>query len=549
MEKVLLTAVNSQYIHSNLAVRYLKAYTKDLDLDISIKEFSINDRLERVFASIMDEKPDLVAFSCYIWNIEYVEKLSNLIKSVDADIQILYGGPEVSYDSRNFLLKSAGDFVIDGEGEETLREFFLWKIKNGFERKDCTIKGLYSKNLDGEILYGGNRALMDMNSVVFPYSVDDDLSNKIVYYEFSRGCPFNCKYCLSSTIRGVRFLELERAKRELKFLSDKKVKLVKFVDRTFNANPKFTIEMWKYLSSLDTDTVFHFEISADILTDECLEVLKKVPKGRFQLEVGVQSTNDKVLENVNRHVEFEDIKRKVLNIQRYNNIKQHLDLIAGLPGEDLTSFKKSFNDVYEVKPEELQLGFLKLLKGSPMREEAEKWGMAYSPYPPYEILKTKDISFDEIMLLKRIEAVFDKYYNSGKFSNILNYMVPKFETPFEFYQELGEFCYEKGYLNRNISSSGYYQIFVQFNDEVLKEDDGILKEIIKYDYLKYNKKSWLPPFLTRYNEKGEETEIKDMLKEQNKYNKNMHLEKFAVDILKYINDSPIILGNNYVLME
>lgn len=548
MEKVLLTAVNSQYIHSNLAVRYLKAYTKDIDFDISIKEFSINDRLERVFVSIMDEKPDLVAFSCYIWNIEYVEKLSNLIKSVDADIQILYGGPEVSYDSRNFLLKSAGDFVIEGEGEETLREFFLWKIKNGFRRKDCTIRGLYSKSLNGEVLYGGERALMDMDSVVFPYSVDDDLSNKIVYYEFSRGCPFNCKYCLSSTIRGVRFLELERAKRELKFLSDKKVKLVKFVDRTFNANPKYTIEMWKYLASLDTETVFHFEISADILTDECLEVLKEVPKGRFQLEVGVQSTNDEVLKNVNRHVEFEDIKRKVLNIQRYNNIKQHLDLIAGLPGEDLASFKRSFNDVYEVKPEELQLGFLKLLKGSPMREEAEKWGMSYSPYPPYEILKTKDISFDEIMLLKRVEAVFDKYYNSGKFSNILNYMVSKFKTPFEFYHQLGEFCYEKGYLNRNLSSSGYYQIFIEFNDEVLKEDNNILKEIIKYDYLKYNKKSWLPPFLTRYNEKDEENQIKDMLKEKNEYNKNMHFEKFCIDMTKYINEDLNVFENNYILI-
>lgn len=548
MEKVLLTAVNSQYIHSNLAVRYLKAYTKDIDLDISIKEFSINDRLERVFASIMDEKPDLVAFSCYIWNIEYVEKLSNLIKRVDTNIQILYGGPEVSYDSRNFLLNSAGDFVIEGEGEETLHEFFLWKLKNSFKRKDCTIKGLYSKDVNGEILYGGKRELMDMNSVVFPYSADDDLSNKIVYYEFSRGCPFNCKYCLSSTIRGVRFLELERAKKELKFLSDKKVKLVKFVDRTFNANPKFTIELWKYLSSLDTDTLFHFEISADILTDECLEVLNKAPKGRFQLEVGVQSTNDEVLKNVNRHVEFEDIKRKVLAIQKSNNIKQHLDLIAGLPGEDLTSFIKSFNEVYEVKPEELQLGFLKLLKGSPMRDEAENWGMAYSPYPPYEILKTKDISFEEIMLLKRVEAVFDKYYNSGKFSNILNYMVSKFETPFEFYHELGEFFYKKGYLNRNVSSSGYYKAFIEFNDEVLKEDDNILKEIIKYDYLKYNKKSWLPPFLTRYNEKEEENEIKDMLKEQNKYDKNIHLEKFAIDILKYINERPVVFQNNYVLM-
>ncbi|MFL0252314.1 B12-binding domain-containing radical SAM protein [Clostridium neuense] len=547
MEKVLLTAVNSQYIHSNLAVRYLKAYTKDIDFDISIKEFSINDRLERVFASIMDEKPDLVAFSCYIWNIEFVEKLANLIKRVDTNIQILYGGPEVSYDSRNFLLKSAGDFVIEGEGEETLREFFLWKLKNGFKRMDCTIKGLYSKNSDGEILYGGARELMNMNSVVFPYGEDDDLSNKIVYYEFSRGCPFNCKYCLSSTIRGVRFLELERAKKELKFLSDKKVKLVKFVDRTFNANPKLTIELWKYLADLDTDTLFHFEISADILTDQCLEVLNKAPKGRFQLEVGVQSTNDEVLRNVNRYVEFEDIKKKVLCIQKFNNIKQHLDLIAGLPGEDLVSFIKSFNDVYSVKPEELQLGFLKLLKGSPMRDEAESWGMSYSPYPPYEILRTKDITFDEIMLLKRVEAVVDKYYNSGKFSNILNYMVPKFKTPFYFYHELGEFFYRKGYLNRNVSSSGYYKAFIEFNDEVLEEDNSILKEIIKYDYLKFNKKSWIPPFLNRYNKKDEESLIKNMLKEKGEYNKNMHFEKFCIDITKYINEDLKILGDNYIL--
>ena len=547
MEKVLLTAVNSQYIHSNLAVRYLKAYTKDIDLDISIKEFSINDRLERVFVSIMDEKPDLVAFSCYIWNIEYVEKLSNLIKSVNTNIQILYGGPEVSYDSHNFLLESAGDFVIEGEGEETLHEFFLWKLKNGFKRKDCTIKGLYSKDIDGQILYGGARELMDMDSVVFPYSVNDDLSNKIVYYEFSRGCPFNCKYCLSSTIRGVRFLELERAKKELKFLSDKKVKLVKFVDRTFNANPKYAMELWKFISNLDTETLFHFEISADILTDECLEVLNKAPKGRFQLEVGVQSTNDEVLKNVNRYVEFEDIKKKVLCIQGSKNIKQHLDLIAGLPGENLVSFKKSFNDVYSVKPEELQLGFLKLLKGSPMRAEAESWGMAYSPYPPYEILRTKDVSFDEIMLLKRVEAVVDKYYNSAKFSNILNYMVPKFETPFEFYHELGEFFYRKGYLNRNVSSSGYYKAFIEFSDEVLREDNNILKEIIKYDYLKFNKKSWLPPFLNRYNKKDEESQIKDILKEKNEYDKNMHFEKFCVDMTKYISEDLKIFGSNYIL--
>lgn len=548
MEKVLLTAVNSQYIHSNLAVRYLKAYTKDIDFDIRIKEFSINDRLEKVFDAIMSEKPNLVAFSCYIWNIEYVEKLSNLIKRVDPNIQILYGGPEVTYDSRKFLLESVGDFVIEGEGEETFREFLLWKLKYGFQNKDCKIEGLYSKN-HKEIIYGGKRELMNMNSLVFPYEESDDLSNKIVYYEFSRGCPFKCKYCLSSTIRGVRFLDIERTKRELKFLSDKKVKLVKFVDRTFNANPKYAMELWKFISNLDTETLFHFEISADILTDEEIETLKIVPKGRIQFEVGVQTTNNEVLYNVNRFVNFEDIKEKVTEIEKIKNIKQHLDLIAGLPGEDYKSFIKSFNDVYLVVPDELQLGFLKLLKGSPMRMEADTWGMVYSPYPPYEILKTKDISFDEIMKLKRVEAVVDKYYNSGKFSNIINYLIKKYKAPYDFYYELGQFYYKKGYYNRNVSGSGYYGVFLEFNSEVLKDDDSILKEIIKYDYLKYNKRSWLPAFLDRYNDKDEESEIKSLLKEQNAYDKNIHLEKFPVDIREYINETPTVLHGNYVLFR
>lgn len=546
MEKVLLTAVNSQYVHSNLAVRYLKAYTKDLDLDINIKEYSINDRLERVFDSIMNEKPDMVAFSCYIWNIEYIDKLSTLIKTVNPSIQILYGGPEVSYDSKNFLLNSFGDFVIEGEGEQTIRELFQWKIENGFHKKDCIIKGLYSKN-GTEILYGGTRELMDMNSLVFPYEEEEDLSNKIIYYEFSRGCPFKCKYCLSSTIAGVRFLNLERAKKELKFLADRNVKLVKFVDRTFNANPKLAIAIWDFLANLNTTTLFHFEISADILTEEEIKLLKSAPKGRFQLEVGVQSTDDTVLKNVSRYVKFDELKEKVLQIKKNDNIKQHLDLIAGLPEEDYETFKKSFNDVYSIKPDEIQLGFLKLLKGSLMRQEAEKWGMVYSPYPPYEILKTKDITFDEIMILKRVEAVVDKYYNSGKFSNILNYMVPKFKTPFDFYHELGEFFYRKGYLNRNVSSSGYYEAFIEFNDEILKEDNNILKEIIKYDYLKFNKKSWLPPFLNRYNKKEEESLIKDMLKEKNEYDKNMYFEKFCIDITKYINEDLKIFGENYIL--
>ncbi|WP_242874902.1 MULTISPECIES: B12-binding domain-containing radical SAM protein [Clostridium] len=530
-------------------MRYLKAYTEDLDLEIKIREFSINDRIERVFEQIMHEKPDIVAFSCYIWNGEYVDKLGTLIKKVDENIQILYGGPEVSFDCRKFLLNSVGDFLIEGEGEETFREFLKWKLQNGFYRRDILIKGLYSKTQNNEILFGGEREAMDMNTLVFPYKEDDDLSNKIVYYESSRGCPFNCKYCLSSTIKGVYFLDVNRVKKELKFFVDKKVTIVKFVDRTFNANPKFAMEIWKYLMELDTETVFHFEITADIVTEEEIELLKHAPKGRFQFEVGVQSTNNQVLRNVNRFIEFKDIKKIVMAIKEGNNINQHLDLIVGLPGEDFESFRNSFNDVYSIKPEKLQVGFLKLLKGSSMRQEAEKWGMSYSPYHPYEILKTRDMNFYEIMKLKRVDAVVDKYYNTGKFNNIIKFMISKFDNPFDFYYALSKYFYDKGYFYRNISSANYYKVFLDFNSEILHEDNSVLEEIVKFDYLKFNKRSWLPPFLHRLNVKEEEQEIKEKLKEQNKFDKHIHIEKFNIDINKYINDGKVETKEMYYIFE
>ncbi|KHD35636.1 radical SAM protein [Clostridium acetobutylicum] len=544
MKKVLLTAINSQFIHSNLAVRYLKAYAKELDLQIKIREFSINDRLERIFEEIMYEKPDIVGFSCYIWNGEYVDKLSNLIKRVDENIQIFYGGPEVSFDCREVLLNSSADFLIEGEGEESFKEFLKWKLENGFDRKDLKIKGVYSK-CQNQILYGGQREALDMNLLEFPYNEEDDLSNKIIYYEASRGCPFNCKYCLSSTIRGVRFLNPDRVKRELKFLADKKVKIVKFVDRTFNANPKFAMEIWKYLMELDTETVFHFEITADIVTEDEIELLKNAPKGRFQFEVGVQSTNNEVLKNVNRYIEFKDIKQIVMKIEEGKNINQHLDLIVGLPGEDFNSFKNSFNDVYSIGPEKLQIGFLKLLKGSSMREEAEKWGMSYSPYHPYEILRTKDISFEEISILKRVDSVVDKYYNTGKFDHIVEFLISDFETPFDFYYKLSEYFYHKEYFNRSISASEYYKVFLDFNKEILKKENDVLEEIVKFEYLKFNKKSWLPPFLTRLNVKEEEQAIKEKLKEENKFDKKLHLEKFSIDIDRYITKKEIVYKEMY----
>lgn len=540
--KILLTALNSKFVHSNLAVRYLKAFTKDMNYECKIREFSINDREEKILEEIIMERPNVVAFSTYIWNIEMIKRISNLIKLVDGSIEILYGGPEVSYDSQNILKELNGEYIIEGEGEKTYREFVEYKLG---ERDIQSIRGLYYK-LNGDILSNGKRPLMNMNEIVFPYDENENLDNKIVYYEASRGCPFNCKYCLSSTIHGVRFLDVERVKKELKYFIDKEVRLVKFVDRTFNCNHKFTMAIWDFLINQDTKTQFHFEISADILKDAELELLRRAPKDRFQFEVGVQTTNDEVLNRINRFVNFSDIKEKVDELIEIRNIKQHLDLIAGLPGEDYDSFKKSFNDVYSISPEEIQLGFLKLLRGSSMREEAEEYGMKYSPYPPYEILKTNSISYDELLKLKKVEEMVDKYYNSQKFSNIIKYFVNKFETPFDFYYELGKYFEKKGYFNRNIGNSEYYRVFLDFNMEILKEDNFILKEVLRYDYLSFNKRRGIPDFIGKNINKEEEDEIKEKLREKYSF-KEYYLESFNININKIKKNSIIINEKDYFI--
>ncbi|OOM07302.1 B12-binding domain-containing radical SAM protein [Clostridium saccharobutylicum] len=542
--KVLLTAVDSKFIHSNLAVRYLKNFTRDLDYEVKIKEFTINDREGRILEEIIKEKPDIVAFSTYIWNVELISRIANLIKRVNSNIEILYGGPEVSFDSRTFLKNNVGEYVIEGEGEKTYRDFILHKLG---EVKLEDVKGLHYK-IDDVVYSNEKRPLMSMDEIVFPYQEDEDLSNKIVYYEASRGCPFNCKYCLSSTSHGVRFLDIDRVLNDLMYFINKKVRLVKFVDRTFNCNSKFAMAIWEFLIKQDTNTQFHFEISADILKPQEIELLSKAPKGRFRFEVGVQTTNDEVLRNINRFVNFSDIKEKVLEIEALRNIDQHLDLIAGLPGEDYKSFEKSFNDMYEIKPEEIQLGFLKLLKGSSMREDADKYGMEYSPYPPYEILKTDKISYEELLKLKKVEEMVDKYYNSQKFKLIIKYFENKFEKPFDFYYSLGMFFENQGYFNKNIGNAEYYKVFLDFNESILKESNEHLKEIIRFNYLIFNKRRGLPEFLRSDMEKEEEKSIKEKLKEQYSF-KEYHLEKFKIDIEKYIENEEIVEENTYYLFN
>ncbi|EOU1578808.1 B12-binding domain-containing radical SAM protein [Clostridium perfringens] len=543
--KILLTAINSKYIHSNLAVRYLKAFTKDLDFQGDIKEFSINDRVENILEGIIEEKPDVVAFSCYIWNMEFVNRLAELIKLVDPNIEILYGGPEVSYEGKEFLENHEGEYVIVGEGEKTFREFVLYKLGEG---KIEDIKGLNYKR-DGKVFENPKRPEMDMNELVFPYTYEEDINNKIVYYEASRGCPFKCKYCLSSVMHGVRFLDVERVKKELKYFMERGLKLVKFVDRTFNCNREYTVELLKYLSEQDTETRFHFEVAADLLTEEQIEILNNAPKGRFQLEVGVQTTNNEVLHNINRYITYENIKEKVLKVAAGKNVMQHLDLIAGLPGEDLESFKKSFNDVHAIRPDEIQLGFLKLLKGSSMREEAEKWGIVYSPYAPYEIIRSKDISYEELLLLKKVEAMVDKYYNSCKFNNVIKFFLNIYEKPFDFYYDLAMFFEEKGNFKRSIGNVEYYKILLDFYlEKIGGEDEGLFKEVLKFDYLCFNKKRWLPDFLVRTITKEDEQNIKDSFDRQMPF-KKAHIEKFEIHIINYIKNGEINFEPKYLIFD
>ncbi len=526
-------------------MRYLKAFTKDLDFQGDIKEFSINDRVENILEGIIEEKPDVVAFSCYIWNMEFVNRLAELIKLVDPNIEILYGGPEVSYEGKEFLENHPGEYVIVGEGEKTFREFVLYKLGEG---KIEDIKGLNYKR-DGKVFENPKRPEMDMNELVFPYTYEEDINNKIVYYEASRGCPFKCKYCLSSVMHGVRFLDVERVKKELKYFMERGLKLVKFVDRTFNCNREYTVELLKYLSEQDTETRFHFEVAADLLTEEQIEILNNAPKGRFQLEVGVQTTNNEVLHNINRYITYENIKEKVLKVASGKNVMQHLDLIAGLSGEDLESFKKSFNDVHAIRPDEIQLGFLKLLKGSSMREEAEKWGIVYSPYAPYEIIRSKDISYEELLLLKKVEAMVDKYYNSCKFNNVIKFFLDIYDKPFDFYYDLAMFFEEKGNFKRSIGNVEYYKILLDFYlEKIGGEDEGLFKEVLKFDYLCFNKKRWLPDFLVRTITKEDEQNIKDSFDRQMPF-KKAHIEKFEVDIINYIKNGKINFEPKYLIFD
>ena len=450
--KVLLAAINAKYIHSNLGIYSLKTYGEKMlkewglaeEAKVSLAEYTINHQMEQILQDIYKRKPDVIGFSCYIWNISYVKMILADIKKVLPDVKIWAGGPEVSYHAEAFLKEEpAVDLVMMGEGEITFAHF-LKALLEGEALKQ--VPGLMLRNDDGTITDTGFRQVMDMSQIPFPYAFMDmkELEHRIIYYESSRGCPFSCAYCLSSIDKKLRFRSLDLVLPELEWFLQAKVPQVKFVDRTFNCKKSHAMAIWQYIRDHDNGiTNFHFEIAADLLDKDELDLLSTMRPGLVQLEIGVQSTNEKTLETIRRKTDIGEIRQITAAINSWHNIHQHLDLIAGLPWEDIESFKKSFNDVYKMEPEQLQLGFLKVLKGSYMEELIPDCDLLYSTAPPYEVLQTKWLSYGDVLELKDIEEMTEVHYNSRQFTCTLKELEKEFNTPYEM------FSFMAGYYNKN----------------------------------------------------------------------------------------------------
>ena len=522
--KILLVACNAKYIHSNLAVYDLQAYASDYADHIVLKEYTINQQKDDIMRDIYLEHPEVVCVSCYIWNLSFVKELmADLIKILPG-ADFWAGGPEVSYDAEKFLTENS-EFkgVMVGEGEETFKELAGHYVeKNPQNLKNMT--GICYRDGD-QIIHNGWRQIMDLSSIPFIYKDLSEFKNRIIYYESSRGCPFSCSYCLSSIDKKLRFRDTETVKKELQFFIDNKVPQVKFVDRTFNCKHDHAMAIWKYINEHDNGvTNFHFEISADLLREEELQEMSTMRPGLIQLEIGVQSTNPDTIKAIHRTMDFEKLKGIVDRIHSFGNIHQHLDLIAGLPYEDYDSFRNSFNDVYALKPQQLQLGFLKVLKGSHMMEMCREYGIVYKTQEPYEVLSTKWLDYDHVLKLKTVENMVEVYYNSGQFQNTLEYLEKFSPDAFSIYERLGSFYMEKGYGDVSHTRMRRYEILLEFLEDMPEISVDQVKDQMVYDlYLRENLKS--RPGFAR-DQKPFERQIWDFRKRE-KVAKNAHVEVFA----------------------
>ena len=497
--KIFLTAINAKYIHSNLAVYSLRAYAKDYQDQIVIGEYTINNRVDYILEQIYKAKPDVLCFSCYIWNMDYVEELITEYHKLCPEVPIWVGGPEVSYEVETFLAEHPQvTGVMIGEGERTFKQLCKYYVNRAGSLEE--IRGIAIQDQDSwKTIFTPVQEPMNMSDIPFCYDHIENFENRIIYYESSRGCPFNCSYCLSSIDKKLRFRDIELVKKELAFFIEKKVPQVKFVDRTFNCRHDHAMEIWRFVKEHDNRiTNFHFEISADLLNEEELALIHDMRPGLIQLEIGVQSTKETAIQEIHRTMKLKLLKDIVRKIQGGENIHEHLDLIAGLPYEDYATFAKSFDEIYALKPNQLQLGFLKVLKGSYMYEHAAEYEIVYHEKTPYEVMKTKWLSFDDVLKIKQVEEMLEVYYNSGQFEITMKVMEPLFESAFAMFQEFGAFYEEKGYFGMSHSRIRRAEILLEFMREQKSEDAVLqmLEESLTFDlYYRENCKSrpfWAP---------------------------------------------------------
>ncbi|MGN0315329.1 MAG: B12-binding domain-containing radical SAM protein [Fusicatenibacter sp.] len=490
--KIILVAVNAKYIHSNLAVYTLCSSAKKAGIPVEIAEFTINQTKDQILRDLYVAKPEMLCFSCYIWNISIVEDLVTELHKILPSTVIWLGGPEVSYHAAQMLREyPCLTGIMKGEGEETFRELALYYVRGGSLEELSGMDGITWRDEKGEIHENPYRPVMDLSAVEFPYENLEQFENRILYYESSRGCPFSCSYCLSSIDKKLRFRNLDLVRKELQFFLDHKVPQVKFVDRTFNCKKDHAMAIWSYLASHDNGvTNFHFEIAADLMTEEELTLLSSFRPGQIQLEIGVQSTNPETIEAIHRHMDFNRVSAVVRKISEGRNIHQHLDLIAGLPMEDYQSFRRSFADVYALKPQQLQLGFLKVLKGSYLYEHTKEYDCCYQGKEPYEVLSTRWLPYEDVLKLKDVEEMVEVYYNSGQFVYTLRIVEKLYENPFDFYQELGDFYRRKGYSNLAHNRIRRYEILLEFLTEEKKQDPELFRQLSVLDlYARENMKT------------------------------------------------------------
>ncbi len=521
--KILLAACNAKYIHSNPAVYDLRAFASEYKEHILLGEYTINQTKDEILKEIYRSGAEVVCFSCYIWNISFVRELIFDLKKILPGTAFWVGGPEVSFDAENFLKEMPQvTGVMVGEGEETFLELARYYIEKKGTLAD--IRGIaFWEN--GEIFHNGWREVMDLSRVPFAYEQTEDFANRIIYYESSRGCPFSCSYCLSSIDKKLRFRNLELVKKELQFFLDKKVPQVKFVDRTFNCKHDHAMEIWKYILEHDNGvTNFHFEISADLLREEELELMSRMRPGLIQLEIGVQSTNPDTIRAIHRNMDLKKLEASVARVKSFGNIHQHLDLIAGLPCEDYESFRRSFEQVYRMKPDQLQLGFLKVLKGSSMYHEAQKYEILYKEKEPYEVLSTAWLSYEDILKLKMVESMVEVYYNSGQFRKTLSWIETFYHEMFSFYESLGAYYEEKGYEEISHSRLRRYEILLEFLKEKTQLPVNTASQHMVYDLYLREKLKKRPVFAM--DQKPYEASVRNYRK-ANKIPKTAHIEVFG----------------------